>query len=154
VRAVIQRVTRASVTVDEEEAGRIEAGLLTYLGIGPSDSDDEVDWMTLKIATMRIFSDEQGRFDRSLEETGGGALVVSQFTLYGDTSRGRRPAFTSAAPPEIAEPLIDQLVESLRARGIEVATGRFGSHMLVDAVNDGPVTIMLDSADRDRLSRA
>ena len=153
MRAVIQRVTRASVTVDQEETGRIEAGLLIYLGIGPDDGDHEVDWMTAKLATIRIFPDEQGRFDRSLEDTGGGALVVSQFTLYGDTRRGRRPAFTSAAPPEIAEPLIEQLVESLRARGIEVATGRFGAHMLVDAVNDGPVTILLDSADHDRPRR-
>jgi D-aminoacyl-tRNA deacylase len=154
VRAVIQRVSRARVTVDDEETGRIEAGLLTYVGVAPDDSHDEVDWLAAKLATLRIFPDEQGRFDRSLEDTGGAILVVSQFTLYGDTRRGRRPAFTSAAPPEVAEPLIEQLVAALRARGIEVATGRFGAHMLVDAVNDGPVTILLDSADRDRPRRS
>jgi D-aminoacyl-tRNA deacylase len=154
VRAVVQRVSHACVTVDDEETGSIEAGLLTYVGVAPGDSDDEVDWLTAKLATLRIFPDEQGRFDRSLEDTGGAILVVSQFTLYGDTRRGRRPAFTSAAPPEVAEPLIEQLVAALRARGIEVATGRFGAHMLVDAVNDGPVTILLDSADRDRPRRS
>ncbi len=153
MRAVVQRVSRARVTVDDEETGRIEAGLLVYLGIGPDDSDDEVDWLTAKLATLRIFPDDKGRFDRSLEDTGGSVLVVSQFTLYGDTRRGRRPAFTSAAPPEIAEPRIEQLVAALRTRGIDVATGRFGAHMLVDAENDGPVTILLDSADRDRPRR-
>ena len=153
MRAVVQRVSRARVTVEGEETGSIQAGLLLYVGVGPDDAGDEVDWLTAKLATIRIFPDEQGRFDRSLEDTGGAILVVSQFTLYGDTRRGRRPAFTSAAPPEVAEPLIEQLVESLRARGIEVATGRFGAHTLVDAVNDGPVTILLDSADRDRPRR-
>ena len=153
MRAVVQRVSHARVTVDDEETGHIEAGLLVYVGVGPDDTGVEADWLTTKLATIRIFPDEQGRFDRSLEDTGGAILVVSQFTLYGDTRRGRRPAFTSAAPPEVAEPLFDQLVESLRARGIQVATGRFGAHMLVDAVNDGPVTILLDSADRDRPRR-
>jgi D-tyrosyl-tRNA(Tyr) deacylase len=150
VRAVVQRVSRARVTVEGEETGSIQAGLLIYVGVGPDDTGDVVDWLTAKLATIRIFPDEQGRFARSLEETDGAIFVVSQFTLYGDTRRGRRPAFINAAPPEVAEPLIDKLVESLRARGIEVATGRFGAHMLVDAVNDGPVTILLDSADRDR----
>ena len=153
MRAVVQRVSRARVTIDREEAGRIEAGLLVYVGVGPDDGADEVDWLTSKLATLRVFPDDDGRFDRSLEDTGGAVLVVSQFTLYGDTRRGRRPAFTAAAPPEVAEPLIEQLVEALRQRGIQVATGRFGAHMLVDAVNDGPVTILLDSADRDRPRR-
>ncbi len=153
MRAVVQRVSRARVTVDDEAIGCIEAGLLVYVGVGPDDRDDEVDWLTAKLATLRIFPDDQGRFDRSLEDTGGAVLVVSQFTLYGDTRRGRRPAFTSAAPPAIAEPRIQQLIDALRQRGIHVATGRFGAHMLVDAVNDGPVTILLDSADRDRPRR-
>lgn len=153
MRAVVQRVSRARVTVDDEETGSIEAGLLVYVGVGPDDSDDEVDWLATKLATLRIFPDEQGRFDRSLEDTGGAILVVSQFTLYGDTRRGRRPAFTAAAPPEVAEPLIEQLTQSLRVRGIHVATGRFGAHMLVDALNDGPVTILLDTVDRDRTRR-
>lgn len=153
MRAVVQRVARARVTVDDEETGSIEAGLLTYVGVALGDGDDEVDWLAAKLATLRIFPDEQGRFDRSLEDTDGAILVVSQFTLYGDTRRGRRPAFTSAAPPEVAEPLIEQLVATLRARQFEVATGRFGAHMLVDSLNDGPVTILLDSADRDRPRR-
>lgn len=153
MRAVVQRVSSARVTVDHEEIGQIEAGLLVYLDIAPDDGEQEVDWLNAKLATLRIFPDDQGRFDRSLEDTGGSVLVVSQFTLYGDTRRGRRPAFTSAAPPEIAEPRIQQLVDALRQRGIQVATGRFGAHMLVDAVNDGPVTILLDSADRDRPRR-
>jgi D-tyrosyl-tRNA(Tyr) deacylase len=153
VRAVVQRVSRARVTVDDEETGHIEAGLLVYVGVGPDDSSDEINWLIAKIATIRIFPDDQGRFDRSIEDTGGAVLVVSQFTLYGDTRRGRRPAFTSAAPPEVAEPLIEQLIDSLRVRGINVAAGRFGAHMLVDAENDGPVTILLDSADLDRPRR-
>lgn len=153
MRAVVQRVSRARVTVDDEETGSIEAGLLVYVGVGPDDTDDQVEWLATKLATIRIFPDEQGRFDRSLEDTGGAILVVSQFTLYRDTRRGRRPAFTAAAPPEVAEPLIEQLTQSLRARGIHVATGRFGAHMLVDALNDGPVTILLDTADRDRPRR-
>jgi len=153
MRAVVQRVSRARVTVDDQETGSIEAGLLVYVAAAPEDSSDEIEWLAAKLATLRIFPDEQGRFDRSLEDTGGAILLVSQFTLYGDTRRGRRPAFTSAAPPEVAEPLIEQLVQTLEARGIEVATGRFGAHMLVDSLNDGPVTIQLDSADRDRPRR-
>lgn len=153
MRAVVQRVSRARVTVDGQETGQIQSGLLVYVGVGPGDTDAEVEWLAAKLTTLRIFPDEQGRFDRSLEDTGGAILVVSQFTLYGDTRRGRRPAFTAAAPPEVAEPRIEQLVESLRRRGIFVATGRFGAHMLVDAENDGPVTILLDSTDRDRPRR-
>ncbi len=153
MRAVVQRVSRARVTVEGESTGAIDRGLLAYVGVGPDDGDDEVDWLAAKLTNLRIFPDDDGRFDRSLTDIGGAILVVSQFTLYADTRKGRRPSFTGAAQPEVAEPLVDRLIEALRDTGIEVATGRFGAHMLVDAVNDGPVTIILDSADRDRPRR-
>ncbi|MDA1010787.1 MAG: D-aminoacyl-tRNA deacylase [Chloroflexi bacterium] len=154
MRAVVQRVSRARVTLGDRDAdevtGEIGTGLLVYLGIGPEDGPDEVAWMADKIAGLRVFPDEAGRFDRAVLDTGGAVLVVSQFTLYADTSRGRRPSFVGAAPPAVAEPLVQNVIDALRGEGIEVAGGRFGAHMLVDAVNDGPVTIILDSADRDR----
>ena len=150
MRAVVQRVARAHVTVDGEPTGEIGPGLLVYLGIGPVDGPREVEWAARKIAEMRIFPDEAGRFDRSVEEAGGAVLIVSQFTLYADTRKGRRPAFTDAAPPEVAAPLVEAVMAALRARELRVEGGRFGAHMLVDAVNDGPVTITLDSADLDR----
>ena len=153
MRAVVQRVSSASVTVEGETIGAIGPGLLAYVGVGPEDGVAEVEWLASKLSTLRIFADEAGRFDRSLVDTGGAVLVVSQFTLYADTRRGRRPSFTEAAPPEIAEPLVEQLVDRLRLDGVEVATGRFGAHMLVDAVNDGPVTMILDTDDRDRPRR-
>jgi len=153
VRAVVQRVARARVTVADGETGAIGAGLLAYVGVGPEDGATEVDWLVSKLTTLRIFPDDAGRFDRSLLDVRGAVLVVSQFTLYGDTRKGRRPSFTGAAPPEVAEPLVEALVVRLRLEGIEVATGRFGAHMLVDAVNDGPVTILLDSDERDRPRR-
>lgn len=153
MRAVVQRVSSGSVSVDGSVAGAIGRGLLAYVGVGPDDGDDEVGWLASKLTTLRIFPDDEGRFDRSVADVSGAVLVVSQFTLYGDTRKGRRPSFTGAAPPEVAEPLIERLVEALRQDGVEVATGRFGAHMLVDAVNDGPVTIILDSADRDRPRR-
>jgi D-tyrosyl-tRNA(Tyr) deacylase len=128
-------------------------GLLVYLGIGPADGDREVEWAAKKIAELRIFPDEDGRFDRSVQDIGGGVLVVSQFTLYADTRRGRRPAFTDAAPPDVAAPLVERVMAALRAQGLFVAGGRFGAHMLVDALNDGPVTIILDSDDLDRPRR-
>lgn len=153
MRAVLQRVSRATVTVEGETTGTIGSGLLAYVGVGPDDGDPEVDWLASKLTTLRIFPDDAGRFDRSVLDAAGAILVVSQFTLYGDTRKGRRPSFTGAAPPEVAEPLVERLVEALRHDGIEVATGRFGAHMLVDAVNDGPVTITLDSDERDRPRR-
>jgi len=153
VRAVVQRVTRARVTVDGATIGEIDSGLLVYLGIGPQDSEHEVEWVARKVAELRIFPDEQGRFDRSVEDAGGAVLIVSQFTLYADTRRGRRPAFTDAAPPDVAAPLVEAVMEALRVRGITVQGGRFGAHMLVDAVNDGPVTILLDSDDLGRPRR-
>lgn len=153
MRAVVQRVSSASVTVEGETIGAIGPGLLAYVSVGPEDGVAEVEWLASKLSTLRIFADEAGRFDRSLVDAGGAVLVVSQFTLYADTRRGRRPSFTEAAPPEIAEPLVEQLVDRLRLDGVEVATGRFGAHMLVDAVNDGPVTMILDTDDRDRPRR-
>ena len=153
MRAVIQRVSRARVTVEAETTGEIGPGLLVYLGIGSDDRDREVEWLTTKVAELRIFPDDQGRFDRSVTDIGGSVLVVSQFTLYADTRRGRRPSFTDAAPPEVAAPLVEAVMAALRDRGLMVAGGRFGAHMLVDAVNDGPVTIVLDSVDRERPRR-
>lgn len=153
MRAVVQRVSSAAVTVAGETTGSIGLGLLAYVGVGPDDGDDEVNWLASKLTTLRIFPDDGGRFDQSVVDVGGAILVVSQFTLYADTRKGRRPSFTGAAQPEVAEPLVERLVEALRSDGVEVATGRFGAHMLVNAVNDGPVTIPLDSADRDRPRR-
>jgi D-tyrosyl-tRNA(Tyr) deacylase len=150
MRAVVQRVSRVRVTVEGDLTGEIGPGLLVYLGIGPEDGPREVEWAARKVAEMRIFPDEAGRFDRSVEETGGAVLVVSQFTLYADTRKGRRPAFIDAAPPEVAAPLVEAVMAALRARGLQVEGGRFGAHMLVESVNDGPVTIVLDSTDLDR----
>ncbi|MEP7187730.1 MAG: D-aminoacyl-tRNA deacylase [Roseiflexaceae bacterium] len=145
MRTVIQRVTEASVTVDNQVVGQIGSGLLVLLGIGVGDQLHEATLLAEKIANMRIFADDDGRFNRSVLDVGGAVLVVSQFTLYADTRRGRRPSFTAAAPPELAAPLVDAFVAALRARGIAVATGVFGAHMHVALLNDGPVTIMLDS---------
>jgi D-tyrosyl-tRNA(Tyr) deacylase len=146
MRAVLQRVTKASVTVDGQVAGKIGRGLLVLLGIGRDDVRDDMALLADKIANMRIFPADDGRFDRSVLDIGGEVLVVSQFTLYADTRRGRRPSFSDAAPPEIAAPLVESFVELLRARGLLVASGVFGAHMDVDLQNDGPVTIMLDTA--------
>ena len=160
MRSVVQRVLRARVTILSEtgegtETGAIDLGLLVYLGIAPGDGPPEVDWCARKIAELRLFPGAPGteaadRMDRSVEEAGGAVLLVSQFTLYADTRRGRRPAFTAAAPPEVAAPLVDAVRDALRARGLRVEEGRFGAHMLVESENDGPVTIILDSADRER----
>lgn len=133
------------MTVDGQVVGQIGLGLLALLGIGAGDGPAEVALLADKVATLRIFPDEQGRFNRSLLEVGGAALVVSQFTLYADTRRGRRPGFSEAAAPEQAAPLVDAFVAALRVRGLAVETGVFGAMMQVGLVNDGPVTIMLDS---------
>ncbi|HJM75589.1 MAG TPA: D-aminoacyl-tRNA deacylase [Dehalococcoidia bacterium] len=146
MRAVVQRVTRARVTIDGETSGEIAAGLLVYVGVAEGDSEDEACWLATKIAQLRIFDNDEGQFDRSLLDSGGAALVVSQFTLLADTRRGRRPSFTGAARPEVAEPLVEAVMKELRALGVTVAGGRFGSHMMVESENDGPVTIPLDSA--------
>ena len=144
MRAVLQRVLRASVIVDGAVVGALEGGLLVYLGIAPGDGDVEVEWFARKVSELRIFEgagEREGQMDRAVGEV----LVVSQFTLYADTRKGRRPSFVDAAPPEVAAPLIERCMQALRARGLHVEGGRFGAHMLVDAVNDGPVTIILDS---------
>jgi D-tyrosyl-tRNA(Tyr) deacylase len=146
MRAVVQRVSQASVTVGDEVVGAIGQGLLILLGIGVGDSEAEARLLAEKTANLRIFADEEGRFNRSLLDIGGEALVVSQFTLYADTRRGRRPSFSDAAPPEIAAPLVDIFTDELRRLGVAVSTGRFGAMMRVALVNDGPVTILLDSA--------
>ena len=148
MRAVLQRVLRARVTVNGALAGDIGLGLLALVGVGHDDTEADAQWMARKIAEIRIFADDRKPMNRSIIEAGGGALVVSQFTLYGDTSRGRRPGFTNAAPPEIAEPLVARVASLVADRGIPVATGVFGAHMEVELVNDGPVTILLNSRER------
>ncbi len=148
MRALIQRVSRASVSVEGDRIASIGRGLVVFLGVGVADGEEEARYIADKVANLRIFDDAEGRFDGSAIDTGADLLVVSQFTLYGSTRKGRRPSFTQAAPPERAEPLVDRAVEMLREAGLAVAAGRFQAHMLVSLENDGPVTIMLDSDDR------
>ena len=149
MRAVLQRVTHARVVVAGEVVGAIGAGLLVYVGVAEGDTPAQAEWLARRIAELRLFPDgtsEGARsMERSLVDAGGAALVISQFTLLADTKKGRRPSFFVAAAPDVAAPLVDAVVAALRAHGIEVATGRFGAHMLVDSENDGPVTITLDS---------
>ena len=145
MRAVIQRVREASVTVENEITGAIQAGLVILVGVTHGDDESDARWLAQKIATLRIFEDESGKFNRSALDVGAAALVVSQFTLYANASRGRRPDFIAAARPAIAEPLIERLVALLREQGLQVETGKFQAHMLVRLANDGPVTIILDS---------
>jgi len=147
VRACIQRVSEAQVTVDGEAISRIGRGLVVLLGVGQQDGVAEVNWLAEKVIGLRIFADDAGKMNRSLAEVGGAMLVVSQFTLYGDCRRGRRPSFTSAASPELAERLYEAFVAAVKGAGIEVATGRFREHMLVSLVNDGPVTLWIDTAE-------
>ncbi len=148
MRACIQRVSEAQAAVDGDLIGRIGRGLVVLLGVGANDGVAELNWLADKIIGLRIFEDDAGKMNRSLAEVAGAVLVVSQFTLYGDCRKGRRPSFTSAAPPELAERLYEEFVARVRAAGIEVATGRFREHMLVSLVNDGPVTLWIDTADR------
>ncbi len=143
----MQRVTRASVDVDGVEVGSIDSGFLLLVGIEPSDTEDDMTRAVEKVAHLRVFPDEAGQMNRSLLETGGSALVVSQFTLLGDLRKGRRPSFVGAAPPEQAEALVDRFVEVLRGTGIHVETGVFGASMNVELVNSGPVTILLEIRD-------
>jgi len=147
VKVLLQRVARAQVDVGGEPVGRIGAGLLVFLGVETGDGPSETERHAAKTAELRIFPDEAGRMNRSVEEVGGEVLVVSQFTLAGSTRRGRRPSFERAAPPETARALYEQFVAALRRRGLTVATGRFGAMMDVELVNAGPVTLMLDSKD-------
>jgi D-tyrosyl-tRNA(Tyr) deacylase len=148
VRALLQRTTGAAVRVDDEVVGEIGLGLLILVGVGPSDTEAVADDLGRKTAELRIFRDDDGRTNRSLLDVGGAALVVSQFTLFADTRRGRRPGFTGAAPPDDAETLYLRFAESLRGLGVSVATGRFGAEMTVTLVNDGPFTIWLDTDER------
>jgi D-tyrosyl-tRNA(Tyr) deacylase len=145
VRAVIQRVREASVTVDEKTVGAIGAGLMILVGVTHDDDESDARFLAQKIATLRIFEDAAGKFNLSALDVGAAALVVSQFTLYADARRGRRPDFINAARPEVAEPLIARFVELLREQGLRVETGVFQAQMLVRISNDGPVTIILDS---------
>jgi len=144
MRVVVQRVTRAAVTVQGETVGTIGRGLLLLVGFTDDDDETRVAWMTDKIVGLRVFPDADGKMNRSLSEIGGEVLVVSQFTLYGDVSRGRRPSFIHAARPELAIPLYESFVSSLRARDVHVQTGEFGAMMDVDLVNWGPVTIFIE----------
>jgi D-aminoacyl-tRNA deacylase len=146
MRAVCQRVSQASVTVDGRIVGEIGLGLCVLLGVARGDAEDDADRLAGKIARLRIFSDEEGRFDRSLVDVAGAALVVSQFTLLADTAKGNRPSFTAAAPPEEAEPLYERFCTGLRGLRIPVEQGVFGARMSVALVNDGPVTIVLSAA--------
>jgi D-tyrosyl-tRNA(Tyr) deacylase len=144
MRALIQRVSKASVTVDGEVISSIAGGLVVLVGIGHGDGDVQAAFLAEKIANLRIFEDEAGKFNRSLLDVGGEAIVVSQFTLYADARKGRRPSFTDAAPPELAEPLVERFIELLRGLGIPTQSGKFGGNMLVEILNSGPVTIWLE----------
>jgi D-tyrosyl-tRNA(Tyr) deacylase len=153
VRIVLQRVTHAAVAVDAETIASIGGGLLLLAGIAPDDDVATARRMAAKCAEMRLFPDDHGRLEHSLVDVGGEALVVSQFTLLAEVRRGRRPSFVAAARPDVAEPLVDAFAAALRDLGVSVATGRFGADMLVSLENDGPVTIIVDSADLDRPRR-
>ena len=146
MRIVLQRVSQAKVEVDERVVGEIGQGLLVFLGIAQGDTLAEIEWGVNKISELRIFSDSDSKFNLSLEDVNGSALVVSQFTLLGDSQKGRRPSFIDAAPPEVAIPLYESFVSLLRNRGVTVATGIFGAKMAVHLVNEGPVTLVLDKS--------
>lgn len=145
MRAVVQRVSRASVTVDGTTVGSIDHGLLVLLGVSITDSESDADYLADKIAGLRIFEDKEGKMNLSVADAGGGVLAVSQFTLYGDVRRGKRPSFDDAARPEQARKLYEYFVEKIRAAGLRCETGQFQAMMQVELVNEGPVTIMLDS---------
>jgi len=144
MRAVIQRVSQGSVTVDGEIVAEIEEGLVILLGVGPEDTREAADQLADKISTLRIFNDDEGKMNLSVKDVGGEAIVVSQFTLYADTSRGRRPSFIGAAKPDLAEPLVEDFSKMPTARGVPTQTGIFGADMKVSLVNDGPVTIVME----------
>ena len=146
MRAVVSRVAWARVVADGELTGEIGPGLLVLVGVTHGDGEAEAGWLAAKVATLRVFDDDQGKMNRSVTEVGGAALVVSQFTLYGNAAKGRRPSYVAAAPPEVAAPLVEAVAKALAGAGVPVAGGRFGAHMLVESAGDGPVTILLDTA--------
>ena len=148
MKAVIQRVRHAEVEVDGDIVGKIGTGFLVLLGVGKSDTDEDARYVAGKIAGLRVFSDAEGKFNLALSDVNGSVLLVSQFTLYADTRKGRRPSFTDAALPELAQTLVDRCARYLQEANIPVETGRFGAHMQVSLLNDGPVTIQLDSTQR------
>jgi D-tyrosyl-tRNA(Tyr) deacylase len=144
MRALIQRVKSGKVSVDAKSVAEISHGLVILLGIGPGDNEEKASFLAEKISSLRIFEDKDGKFNLSILDQGGAAIVVSQFTLYADTRKGRRPSFTEAAPPEVAAPLVEKFADFLRIQGVPTQTGVFGAHMLVEIENDGPVTIWLE----------
>ncbi len=148
MRVVLQRVSRAEVRVEGRRVGGIGAGFVALAGFAPTDTEATLAWMADKLLSLRVFSDDEGKMNRGLEEVGGGVLVVSQFTLYGDAQKGRRPSFIAAAPPDVAIPLYERFVALLTERaqplGVDIATGEFGAMMEVELVNDGPVTLVLE----------
>jgi D-aminoacyl-tRNA deacylase len=146
MRVVLQRVSQASVTIEGRVAGAIGRGFCLLVGFTHADTSAQVDWMADKVAGLRLFSDQEGKMNLGLEDVGGALLVVSQFTLYGDASKGRRPSFIDAARPEVAVPLYERFLSALSSRGLNVAAGEFGADMLVEIHNDGPVTLILDRA--------
>jgi D-tyrosyl-tRNA(Tyr) deacylase len=148
MKALLQRVTAAQVTVESEVVGKIGHGLVVFIGVANDDTPEDINYLTRKIVELRIFEDTEGKFNLSLLDVSGELLLVSQFTLLANTRKGRRPGFTDAAPPEIAEALFNQFVEQIRATGLKVETGRFQTHMHVEINNDGPITIMIDSRER------
>jgi D-tyrosyl-tRNA(Tyr) deacylase len=144
MRAVVQRVSRASVSIEGEIIAAIGQGVVVLVGVTHGDQEEQAAWLARKIAGLRIFEDSAGKMNAGLLDVDGAALVISQFTLYADARKGRRPGFTDAAPPDVAEPLVDYFAQVLRDHGVPVETGAFGAHMLVEIHNDGPVTILLD----------
>ena len=144
MRVVLQRVTQGRVSVDGRTVAEIGSGLVILLGVGPEDDEGEIRYLAQKIANLRIFEDEGGKMNRSLLDIGGSAIVVSQFTLYADTRKGRRPSFTDAALPVVASPLVERFARLLEEQGVPTQTGEFGAHMLVEIANDGPVTIWME----------
>ncbi len=144
MRAIVQRVSRASVTIANDVVGAIDQGLLVLLGVGEGDTEEEARWVAHKVANLRIFADADDKMNLSVQDIGGQVLVVSQFTLYGDTNRGFRPSFVHAAPPDVAEPLVDLFVAAVQSEDVPVETGVFGAMMEVALVNDGPVTIIIE----------
>ncbi len=145
MRAVVQRVRQARVVIGGDVAGEITTGLLVLLGVTHADTEEQARWLAEKVVGLRIFADAEGKMNRDVTEAGGAVLVVSQFTLYGDCRKGRRPSFIDAAPPPVAIPLYEAFVSAIKALGVPAATGRFGADMQVELVNDGPVTLIVDS---------